>query len=745
MKEARKKETVTFSPNLRAVDECANFWMRQAVLRLRREVWWCWQERGLHAAEGGAALPPFADKTSAALDQSRFWDEKQQFYLTDRTARYLTEQLDAPPPSPAPGARGSFAWAVDELRLGGAATFALALALTTAFDASMGSVIAACLNDPARTLPNLALAQKLWDNPDEILALADASHPLFRTGLVVRSLRHTHSYAETDWEAPLAVPSLVARQLLFPDASPPQGLVALAGKDGAGELSETALLVALRLSSAKEEGLRVVPVSGPKGVAWRETVAEVARAAGRTAVEFRGDAALLAHEAYLNSLATVCWLRDTCLYINDEQAPPAGGDGHHAESRALPAATIPAILFLAASERGHRAHIPAGVLLPGLKAAPFSYAERVAYWKQALGTKARGLDAVIAESSRRFRYERETIDAICAGLTALPRRIREAEFVAACRAELDQDIGELASRVRPRFDQEELILAHKQHLQFEEHVRAMNALTEVHYGWGTGKVWNEGGISVLFAGPPGTGKTMAAEILARRLGLPMYRIDLSQVVNKYIGETEKNLKQLFDAADVSDVILFFDEADSLFGKRTEVSDAHDRYANLEISYLLERMERFKGLAILATNRKKDLDEAFLRRLRYTIDFPLPGVDERRRIWRQVIPERADATDLDLDFLARQFQFTGGHIRSVVFNACLQCADGSTRAKGGARGRLTMRAVVVAVKREFDKMNRTLSLEQYGPYASIVEELEHMPAAAPNAEAPKGAGALKGAA
>ena len=156
---------------------------------------------------------------------------------------------------------------------------------------------------------------------------------------------------------------------------------------------------------------------------------------------------------------------------------------------------------------------------------------------------------------------------------------------------------------------------------------------------------------------------MAAEAIAAELALPLYRIDLSQVVNKYIGETEKNLRRLFDAADAADVILFFDEADALFGKRTEVKDAHDRYANLEVSYLLERMERFKGLAILATNRKKDLDEAFLRRLRFVVEFPLPGVAERLRIWRSVIPPGVDASALDFEFLAQRFPLAGGHIRA----------------------------------------------------------------------------------
>jgi SpoVK/Ycf46/Vps4 family AAA+-type ATPase len=249
----------------------------------------------------------------------------------------------------------------------------------------------------------------------------------------------------------------------------------------------------------------------------------------------------------------------------------------------------------------------------------------------------------------------------------------------------------------------------------------MKSLTAVHYEWGTGKAWNECGISVLFSGLPGTGKTMAAEILAAKLELPMYRIDLSQVVNKYIGETEKNLKRLFDAADISDSLLFFDEADALFGRRTEVKDAHDRYANLEISYLLERMERFKGLAILATNRKKDLDEAFLRRLRYIIDFPLPDVRERLKIWQQAIPKKVDASEIDFDFVAKQFPLAGGNIRSIVFNACLQTA-GNFKNERSIAPKLTMEQIVICVKREYDKLNRSVSREQFGIYANLVERM-----------------------
>jgi SpoVK/Ycf46/Vps4 family AAA+-type ATPase len=211
---------------------------------------------------------------------------------------------------------------------------------------------------------------------------------------------------------------------------------------------------------------------------------------------------------------------------------------------------------------------------------------------------------------------------------------------------------------------------------------------------------------------------MAAEVLANALSLPMYRIDLSQVMNKYIGETEKNLKRIFDAAELSDCILFFDEADALFGKRTEVKDAHDRFANIEVSYLLERMERFKGLAILATNRKKDLDEAFLRRLRYVCEFPLPGVAERERIWRQVFPPQVDVSALDFTFLARQFSLTGGHIRSIAFAACLQSAG--TAAPTGTR-KVEMEIVLIAVKRELEKMNRAAGEAVFGSHGETVRE------------------------
>jgi SpoVK/Ycf46/Vps4 family AAA+-type ATPase len=276
---------------------------------------------------------------------------------------------------------------------------------------------------------------------------------------------------------------------------------------------------------------------------------------------------------------------------------------------------------------------------------------------------------------------------------------------------------DFVKKVIPRFRFDELILPPKQQRQFEEIIETMKMRTKVYDDWKLSEVWNESGITCLFAGPSGTGKTMAAEIIARELKLPMYRIELSQVVSKYIGETEKNLKQLFEKAEISDTILFFDEADALFGRRTEIRDAHDRYANITVSYLLERMERFKGLVILAANKKENLDDAFIRRIRFLIDFPMPSFNERKKIWKKAMPKGVDHSEVDITFLAKQFPISGGNIRSIVFNACFQSiADPKLRDK------LSMEELIKAVKHEYDKMNHSINLDQFGPYSQIVKEL-----------------------
>jgi SpoVK/Ycf46/Vps4 family AAA+-type ATPase len=210
---------------------------------------------------------------------------------------------------------------------------------------------------------------------------------------------------------------------------------------------------------------------------------------------------------------------------------------------------------------------------------------------------------------------------------------------------------------------------------------------------------------------------MAAEILAAELGLPMYRVDVSQVVNKFIGETEKNLARLFDACEQADVLMLFDDAESLFASRMTAKTSNDRFANSEVSYLLGRMETFRGLAILTTNRKKDLDEAFLRRLRFAIEFPLPGEAERLAIWRKAIPAEVAVEGIDFESLAHEFALAGGHIRSIVLNACLQAAGES------ATPRLNMDNITRTVAREFQKLGRPLTGAPRGAARSFAPLME----------------------
>ncbi|ACK70169.1 AAA ATPase central domain protein [Gloeothece citriformis PCC 7424] len=260
-------------------------------------------------------------------------------------------------------------------------------------------------------------------------------------------------------------------------------------------------------------------------------------------------------------------------------------------------------------------------------------------------------------------------------------------------------IDKLAQRIELKATWEDIVLPEAIKGQLEHIVAQIRYRHQVYDEWGYRKRLNRGlGVSAVFAGESGTGKTMAAEVIANELQLNLYRIDLSTVVSKYIGETEKNLRRLFDAAEEGGGILFFDEADALFGKRSEVKDSHDRYANIETNYLLQRLESYSGLAILATNKRASMDIAFMRRLRYIIDFPFPSPEIRQQIWRKVFPPQVPLDELDYDYLA-QISLTGGSIINIALNASFMAAS-----KGGKIG---MNEIMSAIRAEFLKTERPL--------------------------------------
>lgn len=260
-------------------------------------------------------------------------------------------------------------------------------------------------------------------------------------------------------------------------------------------------------------------------------------------------------------------------------------------------------------------------------------------------------------------------------------------------------LAALARRIEPRYGWDDLVLPDDQKAMLRELVATVQHRRKVLGEWGVGrKLASSDGVTALFAGPPGTGKTMAAEVIARALGVALYKIDLSAMVSKYIGETEKNLERIFSEAERTDAILFFDEADALFGKRSAVQDAHDRYANIEISYLLQRMEAYNGVTILATNLRANLDEAFTRRLAFAVDFPFPETSDRLRIWQTLFPaELPRAPKLDFAEMARRYRLSGGGIRNIIVSAAYLAASNG--------GQVTMEHLAHGARREMQKMGR----------------------------------------
>ncbi len=326
-------------------------------------------------------------------------------------------------------------------------------------------------------------------------------------------------------------------------------------------------------------------------------------------------------------------------------------------------------------------------------------------WANALGAKVSELNGQVDILVSNFNLSAPAIEAACLKAKGLQttstngnaNSLATSHLWNICRLQARPRLDELAQRIELAASWEDLILPQKERdvlRDIEAHVRQR---AKVYEQWGFGRKSKRGlGISAMFAGESGTGKTLAAEVLGSTLNLDVYRIDLSSVVSKYIGETEKNLRRLFDAAEGGGVILLFDEADALFGKRSEVKDSHDRHANIEVSYLLQRMEAYRGLAILTTNLKSSLDQAFMRRLRFVVDFPFPNASQRAAIWQRIFPQDTPTKNLNYQKLAK-LSVPGGNIRSMALNAAFIAAD--------AGEAIQMKHILQAAKNEYVKMER----------------------------------------
>jgi hypothetical protein len=553
---------------------------------------------------------------------------------------------------------------------------ALVLALAVEMDERLLQLVAYCNGHPSRKRPTIGLVLRFGKSGHNAVALCE--RPCFRQGLLLldgdgpiagRELRVASEFLGR-LTASADTPSLPAgvhlRRKLCPDLQE----LAL------GEMQHQLLerwAEHLRMRAAS----RPLLIAGPGGSGRATAAQAAARDAGYALVEVNW---VYDRPERIGTAAREALWHDAALLVRVEEA--ATELSLHALWDALSAWKLPVAIALShESIEAVSASAPVEPMIVTLSG--LSIAQREKLWEQMLSRAAS--DAAPLLSPWELHALASRFD-LLPGTLALALRRAVAEqtqddpldfesLAGACRAIGAAAMSGISQRLVQPYTRDDLVLPKELNEELDLAGAWIANRRQVFEEWGFGRRVALGqGLTALFTGSPGTGKTMAAQVLARELGLDLFRVDLSRVMSKFIGETEKNLSRLFDDARASGAILFFDEADALFGKRTEVKDAHDRYANLEISYLLQRMEEHTGTTILATNRRGDLDEAFTRRFHFILNFPMPGANDRRRIWEGMLPlKAAQEPGIDFESLARDYEVAGGEIRNAVLTAAFLAA------------------------------------------------------------------------
>jgi hypothetical protein len=608
---------------------------------------------------------------------------------------------------------------LDALSLG-----ALMLALAPHVDRHYEQVYAWLQRDPARTAPRLDLALQVFGGtPAERLALRELFQPdapLLRSGFVrlIDPPDQPGSYelSQLLWVSPRllrfvtdrsgAEPEVEAVRADEPLPPPTRSLLHAAdrfgrvwtpdqrpGPVGVLRSEDPQAAVAAALALAAHAGAPALPVDLSRPGASRHPIERVIEAV-------LGEARLLGALVVLAGFDELDdRTRDAALAAVVAQLPRFDGP-----------------CLLVARESPDLRHEFARRPVLVLDAPLPDSAERAELWSLHL-TELPDTQAHVPDLARAFRLGSGQIrDAAQMAATldaaegASPAHLRTAS-----QAQSRHGLGQLAQRVRPWGAWDDLVLPPGSLRRLRGIMDFLRHGDTVFRDWGLGgKVASWGGVTAMFAGPPGTGKTLSASLIAQALGLELFRIDLAGVVSKYIGETEKNLDKVFRAAYRSNAVLFFDEADALFGKRTEVKDAHDRYANVETSYLLQKLEAFDGLAVLATNLKKNIDAAFMRRIDVLVDFPFPSAASRLKLWAALMPpDMPRDPAVDLPFLAEQFELSGGHIKNAVQAAALTAAAEGTP--------VTMAHLLLGVRWELQKQSKLAPTSSFGKYAELLAE------------------------
>jgi hypothetical protein len=603
----------------------------------------------------------------------------------------------------------------------------LLLCAAMELDTRIAGLCARAQDDPPKPFPTFGLALALFDEPAwDVLS---PERPLRYFRLIEIDQRGAQPLTASSLRADERIVNYL-KGLNYPDDRLTSFLAPMELEPGPATLAPSQSAVVEMILRRLTQTAEVAPLSPvqllgadamSKQLVAQHAALELGRRLYRLPVELLPTAS-----ADLETLARL-WHRESlllplALYLDAQELDGAAPERFGPLNRFL--ARSHGVFFLGARELVPRL---GGRNPLALDVAKPTSAEQQAAWSEALGSGAPESPALLAAQ---FNLNFPSIQQLATfarmeaggSADALPEILWDA-----CCASERPRLDALAQRLEPKATWDDFVLPATEMNLLRQISAQVRQRSKVYDELGFARKMNRGfGISTLFAGDSGTGKTMAAEVIANDLRLNLYRIDLSAVVSKYIGETEKNLRRLFDAAEDGGAILFFDEADALFGKRSEVKDSHDRYANIEINYLLQRIESFRGLAILATNMKSALDTAFTRRLRFIVNFPFPALADRRELWQKVFPQRDDKKDLpytpvdglDLDRLAR-LNLAGGHIHNIALNAAfLAAADWEKRKKAGDAENtetgpvVTMPLVLEAARAEFLKLDRPINAADF---------------------------------
>ncbi|MBT2448959.1 ATP-binding protein [Streptomyces sp. ISL-43] len=631
-------------------------------------------------------------------------DPFRGLYLSDDTVRRILDapdQVPWPDPSPpdAPGDGGS---RLERLEAGFGLlpldVELLLIALAPDLDRRFEQLYGYLNDDVTRRRPTAGLALGLCGVP---AASAPARARLSADGpLCVRGLLLVEEQERPFLGRSLRVPDRVAAHLLGDDAVAPELADLLRPAEAAGDTG----LPSAPLAGALRSGVSPVYLREPAGGAAAELAAEALGGAGRGA--FVLDLDRLARHSDPAPLVRAAG-REAAMAGAGLIAAPVEALAQRTELlRALAALPVPVLL---AGQAGWDPEWSDRTPLL-VDAGRLGAAARTALWASVLGSAPGEAVAAFVLSPRQMRRAAATArqQAALAG-GGVPG---DAELLHGVRAQNTSGLERLARRIQPGVGWGDLVLPPAVLGQLGELAARARHRDLVLGDWAMRPGGGRGrGVMALFAGDSGTGKTMSAEVIAGELGLDLYTVDLATVVDKYVGETEKNLERIFTEAAGVNGVLLFDEADAVFGKRSEVKDAHDRYANVESAYLLQRMETFDGLAVLATNLRANLDEAFTRRLDLVVDFPLPDAEQRLALWDRCLgPRLPRGDDLDLPFCARSFELAGGDIRSAAVTAAYLAAD--------AGRPVTMADLVAAVAREYRKLGRLCLESEFGPYLRL---------------------------